>query len=115
MKSSAIIPTTEAAMIAGQCSGVIIACGGGLPIREANHFPMLQNGRIYYLNRDLDKLATGGRPLSANRSDLPQMFARRHSIYKALCHREFRVSEGHPITVIKRIVEDFYESPGRQP
>lgn len=106
---------TEAAMIAGQRSGVIIACGGGLPIREANHFPMLQNGRIYYLNRDLDKLATGGRPLSANRSDLPQMFARRHPIYKALCHREFRVSEGHPITVIKRIVEDFYESPGRQP
>lgn len=101
---------TEAAKLAGQRSGVIIACGGGLPTREANHFPMLQNGRIYYLNRDLDKLATGGRPLSANRSDLPEMFARRHPIYKALCHRELRVREGHPIAIINRIVEDYYEN-----
>ena len=101
---------TEAAKLAGQRSGVIIACGGGLPTREDNHFPMLQNGRIYYLNRDLDKLATAGRPLSANRSDLPEMFARRHHIYKALCHREFRVREGHPIAIINRIVEDYYEN-----
>ena len=66
---------TEAVKEAGKQTGVIIACGGGLPMREENHFPLLQNGRIYYLNRSLDKLATGGRPLSANRSDLPQMFA----------------------------------------
>ncbi|MBQ8813338.1 MAG: AAA family ATPase [Lachnospiraceae bacterium] len=105
---------TEAAKIAGQRSGVIISCGGGLPMREANHFPMLQNGRIYYLNRQIDKLATGGRPLSANRSGLPDMFAKRHPIYQSLCHRELPVTEGVPSAVINQILEDFYERPGRQ-
>lgn len=99
---------TEAAKIAGQRSGVIISCGGGLPIREANHFPLLQNGRIYYLNRALDKLATGGRPLSANRSDLPDMFAKRHPVYQSLCHREFPVTEGSAEAVIEEITKDFY-------
>lgn len=103
---------TEAVKLAGMRSGVIIACGGGLPMREVNHFPLLQNGRIYYLNRSIEKLATGGRPLSANRSDLPEMFAKRHPVYQALCHKELRVTEGNRSKVIKKIVEDFYENTG---
>lgn len=105
---------TEAAKIAGSRSGVIISCGGGLPMREANHYPLLQNGRIYYLNRDISQLSIAGRPLSANRSGLPDMYAKRHPVYQALCHREFTVTEGSPEAVIEKIVEDFYESPGLQ-
>ena len=103
---------TEAAKIAGQRSGVIISCGGGLPMREANRFPMLQNGRIYYLNRDIRQLSIAGRPLSANRSGLPDMYAKRHPVYQALCHREFAVAEGDPNAVIDKIVEEFYENIG---
>lgn len=103
---------TEAAKIAGSRSGVIISCGGGLPMREANHFPLLQNGRVYYLNRDISQLSIAGRPLSANRSGLPDMYAKRHPVYQALCHREFTVTEGSPEAVIEKIVEDFYENTG---
>ena len=103
---------TEAAKTAGSRSGVIISCGGGLPMREANHFPLLQNGRIYYLNRDINQLSIAGRPLSANRSGLPDMYAKRHPVYQALCHREFTVTEGNPEAVIEQIVEEFYENTG---
>ncbi len=81
-------------------------------MREENHFPLLQNGRVYYLNRSLNRLATKGRPLSANRSDLPDMFAKRNPVYKALCHREFPVTEGKPDAVTNDILEDFYENTG---
>lgn len=103
---------TEAVKQAGKRTGVIIACGGGLPTREENHFPLIQNGRIYFLNRDLNRLATGGRPLSANRNDLPDMYARRYPIYHSLCHCELTVTEGNPAAVIKTILEDFNEHTG---
>ena len=81
-------------------------------MREENHFPLLQNSRIYYLNRDLRRLSTKGRPLSANRSDLPEMFANRDPVYQALCHRAFSVTEGRPDAIIDKILEDFYENTG---
>lgn len=103
---------TQAVKAVGIRNGVIISCGGGLPMREENHFPLLQNGRVYYLNRSLNRLATKGRPLSANRSDLPDMFAKRNPVYQALCHREFTVTEGKPDAVTNDILEDFYENTG---
>ena len=102
---------TEAAKIAGIKTGVIISCGGGLPTREENHFPMLQNGRIYYLDRNLDRLAIDGRPLS-QQNRLADMYAKRHPIYQSLCHRQIPVSENDLQTMIHVITEDFYENIG---
>lgn len=102
---------TEATKIAGAKTGVIISCGGGLPMWERNHFPMLQNGRIYYLNRDLSNLSTDGRPLS-QQNKLSEMYAKRHPIYQALSHRALAVTEGDPNAIIEQLVEDFYENIG---
>ena len=102
---------TEAAKIAGVKTGVIISCGGGLPTRGANHFPMLQNGRIYYLDRNLEQLATDGRPLS-QQNRLIDMYEKRHPIYQSLCHRQITVAEGNLPQMVNEIMEDFYENIG---
>ncbi|MBP3478842.1 MAG: shikimate kinase [Oscillospiraceae bacterium] len=55
---------TKALSTLGKQSGVVIATGGGCVTRNEN-YPMLhQNGRIFCLNRDVEKLPTEGRPLS---------------------------------------------------
>ena len=102
---------TEATKIAGMKTGVIISCGGGLPTRETNHFPMLQNGRIYYLDRSLERLATDGRPLS-QQNRLVDMYEKRHPIYQNLCHRQIQVVENNLQKMIDEITEDFYENIG---
>ena len=45
-------------------SGTVISCGGGIVTREYNYPSLHQNGTIVFLERDLDRLATKGRPLS---------------------------------------------------
>lgn len=102
---------TEATKIAGMKTGVIISCGGGLPTRGENHFPMLQNGRIYYLDRSLEQLATDGRPLS-QQNKLTDMYEKRHPIYQALCHRQITVVENNLQKMIDEITEDYYENIG---
>lgn len=102
---------TEATKIAGAKTGVIISCGGGLPTREANHFPMLQNGRIYYLDRDLNRLSIDGRPLS-QQNRLIDLYEKRHPIYQALCHRQITVAENDLQKMIDEITEDFHENIG---
>jgi len=102
---------TEAAKIAGAKTGIIISCGGGLPTREENHFPMLQNGRIYYLDRDLNRLSIDGRPLS-QQNRLTDLYEKRHPIYQALCHRQINVAENDLQKMIDEITEDFHENIG---
>lgn len=102
---------TEAAKLVGAKTGIIISCGGGLPMWERNHYPMLQNGRIYYLNRNTSRLSVDGRPLS-QQNRLSEMYAKRHPVYQALCHRELPVTEGDPGAIIEQLVEDFYENIG---
>ena len=62
-------------------SGRVIACGGGAVTREYNYAPLHQNGVIVYLRRDLQRLATNGRPLSQSRS-AESLFAERREAYE---------------------------------
>ncbi len=48
----------------GKKSGTVIATGGGAVTREYNYDPLHQNGIILFLDRDVDKLPSSGRPLS---------------------------------------------------
>jgi len=48
----------------GASSGVVIATGGGCVTREENYPLLHQNGRIFWLTRDLSLLPKAGRPLS---------------------------------------------------
>lgn len=65
----------------GKQSGLIIATGGGCVTREYNYPQLHQNGTIFCLIRDLDKLPTDGRPLSqANK--LADMYRVRKPLYQ---------------------------------
>ena len=63
----------------GKRSGLVIATGGGCVTREENYDLLHQNGTVFWLTRQLDKLPTQGRPLSR---DLGQMYARREPMYR---------------------------------
>ena len=66
----------------GKQSGLIIATGGGCVTKERN-FPLLhQNGILFWLQRDLEKLPTDGRPLS-QKGRLEEMFQARQPLYRS--------------------------------
>lgn len=63
-------------------SGLIIATGGGC-VTVPENIPLLrQNGILFWLHRDLDKLPTNGRPLSQNHP-LSQLYEKRVPLYQA--------------------------------
>ena len=64
----------------GRRSGMVIATGGGCVTREENYASLHQNGVIFWLRRDLDKLPREGRPLSAG--DLAAMYDKRRACYE---------------------------------
>lgn len=64
----------------GKRSGCILATGGGCILREENYRSLHQNGRIFWLQRDLSKLPTEGRPLSQS-TDLSAMYEKRRPLY----------------------------------
>lgn len=70
----------EAIAAFGQQNGKIISVGGGAIKDENSYLPLRQNGRIYYLERDLELLSREGRPLSAS-ADLEKMFEERLPAY----------------------------------
>ena len=61
-------------------SGLIIATGGGCVTREENYPLLHQNGTIFCLDRDLQKLPVDGRPLSQS-TNLSQMYQLRKPLY----------------------------------
>lgn len=64
----------------GKGSGQIIATGGGCVTRMENYPALRQNGRIIWLQRPLDALATEGRPLSQE-VGLEELSSARRALY----------------------------------
>lgn len=70
----------------GKQSGLIIATGGGCVTRDRNYPLLHQNGTIFWLKRELDRLPTDGRPLSqANK--LADMYIIRRPMYEKFADR----------------------------
>lgn len=65
----------------GKQSGLIIATGGGCVTRQENYPALHQNGTIFWLTRNLEKLPTDGRPLS-QQGKLRQMYEIRRPMYE---------------------------------
>ena len=74
------IETTVLAEL-GKQSGAVISTGGGCVTREENYPLLHQNGRIFWLQRELNRLPKDGRPLSL-KNDLREMYARREPLYR---------------------------------
>ena len=68
----------------GKRSGMVIATGGGCVTRKQNYPSLHQNGRIFWLKRDLRQLPTDGRPLSQANS-LDAMYQIRKPMYEYFC------------------------------
>lgn len=72
--------------LSGQ-SGLIIACGGGLPLQDEAIAELKKNGLVFWLNRDpgdtYDTLDVSGRPLAqTGREDFIRRYHDREPIYR---------------------------------
>ena len=72
---------TQALQEHGKRSGLILSTGGGCVTREENYPLLHQNGTIFWLQRELVKLPSDGRPLSRLES-AASMFQRRRAQYE---------------------------------
>lgn len=92
---------------------MVIATGGGAVLRAENMQLLKENGRIYFLDRSLDKLVTtDDRPLSSNRVDLERRYRERYDIYTGCCDRHVD-ADGTVDEIVRWIREDLnYENSG---
>lgn len=100
---------SEAVALAGREPGVIIATGGGAVLDGQNRYPLVQNGKVYFLLRELERLARGGRPLSLG-ADLRQMYRARLGQYLSFSDLTIE-NNGTPLACAEAILEDFYAHP----
>lgn len=71
----------------GGKSGLVISCGGGLPLQDGAIAALKKSGPVFWLDRDpeetFDSLDTSGRPLAqAGRADFVARYASRAPVYR---------------------------------
>ncbi|HAW45492.1 MAG TPA: shikimate kinase [Sutterella sp.] len=102
---------TEVAARFGKESRLVIACGGGIVTRPENLPLLRQNGRIYEIVRDLEKLPVDNRPLSKNLDNLRAMARLRAPMYEAF--RDVRIDNNGAIEAAQEnIWRDFRAHSG---
>ena len=94
---------TEILQMLGKRSGLIIATGGGCVTQERNYPLLHQNGTIFWLKRDLEKLPTHGRPLS-QKNKLSELFKVRKPLYEAFADITID-NDGETAQTIQQILE----------
>ena len=94
---------TEILQMLGKRSGLIIATGGGCVTQERNYPLLHQNGTIFWLKRDLEKLPTHGRPLS-QKNKLSELFKVRKPLYEAFADITID-NDGNAEQTIQQILE----------
>ncbi len=88
----------------GKMSGAVIATGGGAVTRKENYPSLHQNGIIIFIERDIDKLSTEGRPLS-KAGALQELYERRKEAYFRFADIVTDNNDSLEITVDKIISE----------
>lgn len=88
-------------------TGVVIATGGGVPLRKANIDALCENGKIYFIDRPLEELLpTDDRPLASTREAITKRYNERYDIYRASAN--VQIDAGFDAgTVANVILEDF--------
>lgn len=95
---------TQVLALLGMQSGKVIATGGGCVTREENYPLLHQNGTIVWLQRDLDRLPTDGRPLSQS-GKLAEMFRIREPMYRRFADLQAD-NGGTPEETVQRILDE---------
>ena len=86
-------------------SGLVIATGGGCVTRAENAWLLRQNGRVFWLQRDLNQLSTNGRPLSQSQG-VQALYAKRQGLYSQFADRTIE-NYGRPQEAADAIWEEF--------
>ncbi len=95
---------TEALRQLGKESGLVIATGGGCVTRPENYPLLHQNGKIIWLQRDLELLPTDGRPLSQQGS-LEKLYEMRKALYERFADYVVNNDAGSPAETARKILE----------
>ena len=90
-------------------SGLVIACGGGLPTRAEAIAPLKAGGTVIFLRRDpgeiYDKVSMGGRPLGQEgRAAFLARYALREPVYQRWADLAVDV-QPTPVETVKKILE----------
>lgn len=97
--------------------GLIIATGGGLPLREENRTALRSTGTVFFLNRSpeeiYDTMDTSGRPLAQQGRDaFLDRFRQREAIYRAFAHvvvEDFSTPEATVSEILYTLLPDSTE------
>ena len=87
----------------GKESGLVIATGGGCVTRNDNYPALHQNGRVIWIQRDLNVLPTEGRPLS-QMGKLEQMYMIRKPMYESFADAIIE-NNNSPMDAVKKILD----------
>lgn len=88
-------------------TGIVIATGGGVVLKEENTNALSQNGKIYFLDRPLNLLLpTKDRPLTGTKEALTKKYNERYSIYEKAADVKIDAS-GDVDLVSKAVIGDF--------
>lgn len=89
----------------GSMSNSIIATGGGAVTRNENYSPLHQNGRIFFIERELKKLSILNRPIS-QRIGVEELYKVRYPLYMSFCDHKI-VSDENQINTANKIYNIF--------
>lgn len=86
----------------------IIATGGGAVLREENVLHLKQNGKLFFINRNIENIKpTKNRPLSNTQNKLLEVYNNRLPVYKKAADFEIITDENFNHTITK-IVKLFF-------
>ena len=89
-------------------SGVVIATGGGAILNDENIKNLKKNGRIWFIDRNVDSLIpTSDRPLSSTKEQLIKRYNERYPVYMACADFVLKDIESAEKTA-EQTIKDFY-------
>ena len=90
-------------------NSLIIATGGGAVLRQENISALKYNGKIYFIDRPIEKLIpTESRPLSSDREAIKKRHEERYGIYCGCCDVHID-ADCEAEAVAKKILENFFK------
>lgn len=88
----------------GKLSGKVISTGGGVIKNLNNYFPLKQNGKIFWIDRAINKLVTEGRPLSKDIETVKKLYAERKEKYEFFADKKI-TNDGEFADAVKGVMD----------
>lgn len=97
---------TKAVFSVSSLQNKVIATGGGVVLRDENIHLLKQNGKIYFLDRNIDDIVpTADRPLTSDYESLKKRYEERYKIYTKTADRQILNQDAKKTA--EEIIKDF--------